>query len=148
MNFTSAQTSKDPRSTVSAINELVHGIQNLFRGEIQLARAELQNTAQGLRKNITSIVLFASIAMIGILPFIAFLVIGLGKLLNDQFWLSSLIISVLFMGIGGIVASISYKRLKDQNFTLPQTRQSVQEESKAVTGSIKNVTETFQRRAS
>jgi len=147
MNPTSAH-SKDTRSTTTVVQELVHGIQNLVRGEIQLARAELNKTAQEMRRNFASTALFGSIALIGVLPLIAFFVIGLGKLLNDQYWLSSLIVAILFMGIGGAAAYYSAKKLKSQDFSLPQTRHSVQEESQVVRGRLREVTETFQRKAS
>jgi len=146
MNSTSAHT-KEPRTTASVVNELVHGLQNLLRGEIQLARAEVQNSVQSIRRNMTTIILFTSIAMVGVLPFMAFLVIGLGKLLNDRYWLSSLIVSVVFMGIGGAVAFFSYQKLKKQDFTLPATRHSFQEETQVVRGRLKEVTEPIQRRA-
>lgn len=147
MDDTRANSQRN-RSTGSVMSELVHGLQNLVRSEIYLARAELQTTAKETSHNITLAVLFGVLALLGTLPFLAFLVIGLGKLLNDNYWLSSLIIGVICIGVGGAIAARFVKKLTHQNLTLPNTRHSIEGETLMFKNKLHEVSESVQRRAS
>src|SRR5437868_6042078 len=77
-------------------------------------------------------VFFGFLAMLGVFPLLAFLVIGLGRLMGDYYWLSSLIVAVLCMGIGGSLAIRAYHRMKEKDLTLPHTRETLDEEIHAV----------------
>lgn len=136
------------RSTGSVMSDLVHGLQNLVRSEIRLAKTEFQVMAKDTTRHIRLAVVFGVIALLGTLPFLAFLVIGLGKLLNDNYWLSSLILSVICIGVGSLLGVRFIHRISTQDFSFPHTRQSVQGETEMVREKIQEVTETIQRRAS
>src|SRR4051812_6778165 len=88
----------------SAIRELFDSLQAVIRSEIQLAKSEATESVSFAAKNIGRAAAGGFVAFLGIPPFMAFLVIGLGELLGNNFWLSALIVSVVFLTTGGLVA--------------------------------------------
>jgi len=138
----------ESRSFSSIVQELVSGLQNLVRSEIHLTRAELKTSLKQTGKDIAMTLTFGIIAILGLLPFIAFLVIGLGRILDNRYWLSSLIVSLVCIGIGAGVGYYFARRLREQDLTLPHTRESVQNEVEIVKNKLQEVKETTQRRAS
>jgi uncharacterized membrane protein YqjE len=136
------------RSTGSVMSDLVHGFQGLVRSEIRLAKTEFQLMAKDTTRHIRLAIVFGVIALLGTLPFLSFLVIGLGRLLNDNYWLSSLILSIVCIGVGSLLGVRFIHRVTNQDFSFPHTRQSVQGETEVVREKIQEVTETFQRKAS
>jgi hypothetical protein len=105
-------------------------------------------TAKGAGQHVVLAIVFGVLALLGTMPFLAFLVIGLGKLLGENYWLSSLIISLICIGVGGVFGARYAKKLTQQDFSLPHTRESVQEEREVMKEKLHEVTETIQRRAS
>src|SRR4051812_48586206 len=85
----------------SAFKEIGMGITKLLRSEIRLATVELKESVRLMGKRSVTLIVFALIGALGILPLLAFFVIGLGRLLNDNYWLSSLIVAIVSFAIGG-----------------------------------------------
>jgi uncharacterized membrane protein YqjE len=69
--------------------------------------------------------IFAGVALLGITPFMAFLVIGLGELLNDNYWLGALIVALAFFAVGGIFAAFTLRKIKHQDFSMRHTRETI-----------------------
>jgi hypothetical protein len=79
---------------------------DLVSKEIALVKAEARQTGATLAKDSAKIGTAASLAFAGFLALTAFLIAGLGDLLNGKYWLSALIVGVLFFAIGyGMVKS-------------------------------------------
>lgn len=76
---------------------------HLFRQEINLAKSELRESASHAVTGATRIGIAAGIAIPGLLAFGAFLIIGLGDLMNDNYWLSALIVSVAMLGTAALL---------------------------------------------
>ena len=87
----------DDRSTAAVVRELSNGIYGLVRGEIHLARVEVTEKARDLRRHGARIGLSIVALYLGAFALLAFAVIGLGNLLGDRFWLSSLIVGLLLV---------------------------------------------------
>src|SRR4051812_9583872 len=108
-----------------SVTEIIRDIRNVLmqavRSEIKLARLEFLNAFVDVRKSAITFAIGTSAAILGILPLMAFLVIGLGALIGN-YWLSALIWTVVFMGVGGAVAYLSMKRMKVDNLALPHSR--------------------------
>jgi membrane protein implicated in regulation of membrane protease activity len=78
-------------------------------------------------------VAYGVFALLGTLPFIAFLVIGLGRLLEGNYWLSSLIVAVVCMGVGAAMAYRSYSKLKSEDMSLSRTQRTLEEDKQIIT---------------
>jgi hypothetical protein len=136
----------------SAIRDFTLAITDVLRAEVHLAKTEIKQAGGELGHQIARIAIFAGIAILGILPFLAFLVIGLGQLLNGNYLLSSLIVSVVFIAVGGGVAYSSFSQLRgsDFDFTLPETRGAISEgfaeEANLVDQKIHQISEAAKRR--
>jgi hypothetical protein len=92
--------------------ELLDSFRGVVKSELQLAQAELKGSFSVLPGRLGRVALFCGIAALGIPPFLAFLVVGLGRILGDNYWLSALIVSVVFLATGGILAWLSLHEVK------------------------------------
>ncbi|MFL5814277.1 MAG: phage holin family protein [Bdellovibrionia bacterium] len=117
-------TSNAP-SFSSVAHEMTESIKAVIRSELHLAKAEFKENGSQAARYSVRMVIFAAIAALGIFPLLAFLVVGLGRLLNDNYWLSSLIVSVVLFGVGGGVAYLMLKKIKHVDFKFENTRDSV-----------------------
>src|SRR6202035_2382723 len=90
--------------------------------EVQLAKVELKETGSQLAKDSAQVAIAAGLLVVGALPLTAFLVIGLGKLLKDNFWLSSLIVGLVFISVGTVLTMRALKKFKEGDVSLPRTR--------------------------
>src|SRR4051794_8360410 len=89
-----------PVPITEAIRDAQTGFRHLLRSELHLATVELKTAALSLGHRSKLLLAFAGLAIWGILPLTAFLVIGLGALLGHNYWLSSLIFAVIALGVG------------------------------------------------
>lgn len=138
----------EDRSLSSVIQELFNGFQNLIKSEVTLIRAELTDHSKKFVKHMAFVIGFGVMALLGILPFVAFLCIGLGRLLGDNYWLSSLIVSIVLTTIGGIVGYRFARSLREQDLTLPHTRNSLQNETQMMKDKVQEISDAIKRRAS
>jgi hypothetical protein len=109
--------------------ELIAGVQNLVLNETHLIQTELRRTAQLTRRRSIYMLTSLSLLTIGILPFVSFLILGIGQILGDRYILSSLIVSLLFWLLGGGLTLYFAKKIQKQNFSLPNSRESLQKEA-------------------
>jgi uncharacterized membrane protein YqjE len=98
-----------PLSTL--VRDLVRSTSGLIRAELRLARIEAARNARDVSQDAVRGAIFAVVALLGVLALMSFLVIGIGNLLQGRYWLSSLIVAVLFMGGGGLAAWRSFRRI-------------------------------------
>lgn len=112
----------------SSLKDVGSSFARVVRSEIRLAQAELTDAAGDLGRKSAKMAAFGVVAALGILPFLSFLVIGLGRILNDNYWLSSLVVAVVFFAVGGILAYSAFKSLKFDGLSAPRTRQRLDRE--------------------
>jgi uncharacterized membrane protein YqjE len=140
------------KSIVSALKELISGLQSLIRGEIHLAKAEMKGSIKEAGRNAALTAVFAVFLILGLFPWMAFLVIGLGLILRGNYWLSSLIVSVVHLAIGGFLAIRYGKRILNEELRLPRTRKGLHHGTDLVKGQLASISkikqkETYNRRA-
>jgi uncharacterized membrane protein YqjE len=75
---------------------------HLVQQEIQLAKAELQESASRAASAAAKIGIAAGLALPGIMAITAALVIGLGIII-DSYWLSALIVGVVILAVAGFM---------------------------------------------
>ena len=94
----------DGQSVGELVKQLSTDTSHLFRQEINLAKAELKESAGHMVKGATKVGIAAGLAIPGLFAFGAFLIIALGDLMNENYWLSALIVSLAMLGVAGLMA--------------------------------------------
>jgi hypothetical protein len=130
------------------IREIGSSAKDLVQSEIDLARQEIKVTGSRLAKHSAQGAIFGALLSLSVLPFLAFLVIGLGRILNDQYWLSSLIIAAVCAVVGGIFTYRAYQKIKEEDLTLPKTREGIERGKEAVSDKVQDIKNTPYRRTS
>jgi uncharacterized membrane protein YqjE len=85
---------------------------HLIQQEIALAKLEVRASVAALGKTTAQLGVALGLALPGLLSLVAFLVIGLGDLMNDNYWASALIVGVACLAIGGMLARRAIANLK------------------------------------
>jgi uncharacterized membrane protein YqjE len=86
---------------------------DLVRGEVALAKLELRDMARDMAFASAKVAGALVLVLAGALALLAAAIIGLGNLLNGQYALSALIISVVVLVIGGILARAGIAGLRN-----------------------------------
>jgi hypothetical protein len=107
------------------IREIGSNVKNVAKSELELVIAEYKEASKDLTKHMTQAVIFGALLAISVLPLLAFLVIGLGDIMNGQYWLSSLIVAVICAVVGGTFAYGAYKKLTTEDLKFSHTKNSV-----------------------
>jgi hypothetical protein len=115
------------RAHSASASEVKDSATGLLKSELRLAAAEIKHATGHVKAQSTTLLIASGAALLGLLPMMAFLVIGLGDILNHNYWLSSLIVFLVFTGIGGLVAYGAVKKMKAGDLSLPRTRRSLSE---------------------
>jgi hypothetical protein len=125
----------------SILHEMTESLKSVIRSEFHVAKAEIKENGKYVARYTTRLAAFAAFAILGIFPFMAFLVVGLGRLLGDNFWLSSLIVAVVMFIIGGLGALAMLRKVKEADLRFDNTRRSVSEHLSTVDQKLHEVTD-------
>ncbi len=120
---------RNDRTIGLLFRDLLVGVQNMLLGEVQLIQTELRRTAQVARRRSMLAALSFSVALIGLIPLMGFLVLALGKVMGERYALSSLIVGIFFLATGSFFAFYFTREIPLQGFFLPRTRESLQQEA-------------------
>lgn len=114
-------------SVVTLIKDLISETGELMRAEADVIKLEMQESTRAMLMDSVKAMIYGGVALLGMLSLMAFLIIGLGDLLTGGaygvtgFWVSALIIGVLFTAVGGWLAYRNAKHI-GQDIGLPKTR--------------------------
>lgn len=92
----------------------------LVKQEANLAKAEITASAGVIARDSMKVGMAAGLALAGVLALTAFLVVGLGALLGN-YWLSSLIVGVVVLAVGGLMAKNAIGDIKQRGLKPAQT---------------------------
>jgi uncharacterized membrane protein YqjE len=107
--------------------QLAQDSATLVRQEVALAKAEIRDNVKSVARHAAMVAVGGVLVLIGTLVFIAFLVMLVGDAL-DQYWAGALIVSVVFLAIGGLLAMKALKGLKHDSVAPEQTIQTLKED--------------------
>ena len=110
--------SGDSRSLATLFKALAVDAAYLVRQEVALAKAEIAATAEEVMQASKWLALGGAAAIGGALVLLAFLVVLLGQLLDERFWLSSLIIGSVLLVAGGLMARHGAGKLSSRELRL------------------------------
>lgn len=119
-------TGHENESVSELISGMVGDVQGLVRGEIQLARTELSESASHAAKGIGMLVAGAALALIAFV----FLMLALVEVLDDAMprWAAAGVVALGLLLIAAILALVGKSQLSAQNLKPEQTIESLQED--------------------
>ncbi len=123
----------------SVLNDVISSAKDVVRSEINLFMTEFKQLQPQLTKHFAHVAIFGGLLALSILPFLAFLVIGLGEIIGQRYWLSSLIVSVLCAGVGAILARKALVKIKTEDLKFNQTKRSLYEAFSITSATINKV---------
>jgi uncharacterized membrane protein YqjE len=119
------------------ISGIIGDMQQIVRGEVQLAKTEIKEDAGTLGKALGMI---AAAALVGLVGFI-FLMLGVTYLLNKslEMWLAAGIVGVVLLIIAVITGMVGKNRIQEANLKPQQTIESVKEDKEWASRQINSV---------
>jgi hypothetical protein len=99
----------------------------LVKQEITLAKLELRESVKSLAKDAGKIGAAAGLGLFGAFAFLAFVIVGLGDLINN-YWLSALIVAVLLLGAAAVLAKSALAHMKSNSLAPAETVQTLKED--------------------
>ncbi len=129
------QSSTESLGTI--VTGIVKDLQDVVRGEVQLAKAELKEDVSSLGKGAAMIAAGAFLALVGFM----FVMLGVTYLLHKSLsmWLSAGIVGVVLLIIGIIAAMAGKNALSAANLKPEQTIDSLKEDQQWANQQIKSV---------
>jgi hypothetical protein len=121
-----AQTRDEP-SIGDLFSELVRESTTLVRQEVQLAKAELTQTATQIGRDVASMAVGGAVAYAGFLAVLAAIILGLGEL-GVPWWLAALIVGVVVAAVGYFMISRARADLQQTSLVPEQTIESLKED--------------------
>jgi uncharacterized membrane protein YqjE len=101
---------------------------HLIQQEIALAKLELKESVAAAGKSAAQLGIAMGVAIPGMLSLVAFLVIGLGDLMNDNYWASALIVAVACLAIAAVLARRAISNLKGR-LGIPETTGTLRDDA-------------------
>jgi len=131
-------TTPEAESLGTLVTGIVADLQDIVRGEVQLAKTELQEDASALGKGAAAIAVGALVALVGFI----FLMLGVTYLLNKslEMWLAAGIVGVVLLVIGIIAALVGKNQLSAASLKPEKTIDSLKEDQEWASRQIKSVT--------
>lgn len=109
------------------LRELAQDSSALIRQEIALAKAEVRQSVSQVTNGAVKLGIAAALLAVAGLVMTAFLVLLLGELL-DSYWISALIVGVVFALTGAVLALSGISRLKEVQMAPEATLQTLKED--------------------
>jgi hypothetical protein len=103
---------------------------NLVRGEIALAKLEVRESARTIALGGVRLAAAFALVLVGVFAITAFMIIGLGLLLNGMYWASALIVGLVLLAVGGLLAQRGIAALKENSLKPEATVESLQEDKR------------------
>ena len=126
-NGNGRQATEEPISDL--LKRFSQDASTLVRQEITLAKLELRESIKGLAKDAGKLGAAAGLGLFGGFALLAFLIIGLGDLINN-YWLSALIVAVLLLGAAAILAKGALDHMKTNRLAPQETVQTLKEDQR------------------
>lgn len=119
------------------VTGIIQDIQNIVRGEVQLAKTEIKEDAGKLGKAIGMVGAAAFLALVGFI----FLMLGVTYLLNKslEMWISAGIVGLVLLIIGAILGVAGKNKIQEANMVPDKTIDSLKEDKEWASHQINSV---------
>jgi uncharacterized membrane protein YqjE len=120
------QQSRDDRSLGELFSELSRQTSTLIRQEVALAKVEMKQKGTEVGKDVGMMAAGGALAYAGLLALIATVIIILAEFI--PWWLSALIVSLVVLGVGGLLLQRGMSALKQTSMAPEQTIETLKED--------------------
>lgn len=119
------------------VTGIIEDIQNIVRGEVQLAKTEIKEDVGTLGKALGMIGAAAFLALVGFI----FLMLGVTYLLNKslEMWISAGIVGLALLIIGAVIGMIGKNQMQEANMVPDKTIESLKEDKEWASHQINSV---------
>lgn len=124
------QMRREDRSLSDLFVELTQDLSSLIRQEVQLAQAELKQSAMNIGKNAGFMAAGGFVLLSAWFALLAALIAGISR--SMPVWAAALIVGVVLAIIGGALAFIGYNALKHANVVPQRTIETVKDTTNQV----------------
>jgi len=121
----STETNSDSDTIGGLLSGLLRDVQQMVRGEMALARAEIKDDVSTIGTSITSLAIATIFALTGFI----LLMLGVTYVLNMymRMWIAAGIVGLVLLAIGGMLAMAAKKKLSAASLKPDQTIDSLKE---------------------
>ncbi|WP_243373658.1 phage holin family protein [Geotalea sp. SG265] len=130
-------TEKKDRPLGDLFSELIQETRTLFRKEMELMRVEVSEKLDKLVKDAVAVGVAAVLLYAGLLTLIAAIVFGLAVFI--PLWLSALLISIVFIGIGAGLLLKAKKDVSQMKLTPEKSQETLKETAQWAKAQMKPV---------
>jgi uncharacterized membrane protein YqjE len=120
------EQSRDDRSLGELFSELSRQTSTLIRQEVALAKVEMKQKGTEVGKDVGMMAAGGALAYAGLLALIATVIIVLAEFI--PWWLSALIVSLVVLGVGGMLIQRGMSALKQTSMAPEQTIETLKED--------------------
>jgi uncharacterized membrane protein YqjE len=120
------EQSRDDRSLGELFSELSRQTSTLIRQEVALAKVEMKQKGAEVGKDVGMMAAGGALAYAGLLALIATVIIVLAEFI--PWWLSALIVSLVVLGVGGMLIQRGMSALKQTSMAPEQTIETLKED--------------------
>lgn len=131
------------KSYSAIIGDIGESAKDLVLNDMWLLLAELKQIKHQVAKESRKFFIFTCTLALSAFPILAFLVLGLGKALDGNYMLSSLIIGVVFAIGGAIGITMVINRIKKVDFNFTKTKAAFKREGEAFSTQIHKIQDTM-----
>jgi hypothetical protein len=123
--------------------QLADESRTLVQQEIALAKADLTDSVRNLAKGAVLIGIGTGMLVVGLLVLVAFLVVGLGRILGGEYWLSTLIVGGAFALIGGTTLLVGKRGLSGDRLKPEITVQTLRDNREWAKEEVRQIKQDF-----
>lgn len=133
-----AGTAEHDASLGELFKQLAQDSTTLVKQEVALAKAEMRENMKAVGKDVAFLAMGGAILLVGVLVLTAFLVALLGDML-DNYWLSALIVGLIYAGIGAALLMKGKSNLQHDDLKPEQTIATLKEDKRWAQSEIQQV---------
>lgn len=139
VNETVNNSKEQQRSYGQILNELGLSFRDLVHSDVQLLLNEAKLAKESLSRQARNSAIYIVLLFLSVFPMLAFAVIGLGNFLDQQYWLSALIVGILLSAIGGIGLYTAVSRIRNIDLNFGRTKTAIEREKLAFKQGVEKV---------
>lgn len=134
---TESTTKSSPEGLGAIVSGIVKDLQEIVRGEVKLAKAEIKEDVSAMGKGAASIAAGGIVAFVGFI----FLMLAVTYLLNKwlEMWIAAGIVAIALLLIGAILAMSGKKKLSASSLKPTESIESLKEDQEWASQQIKSV---------
>jgi hypothetical protein len=126
----SPRGSLEQESMTQLLSRLFTDATALLHNEMQLAKAELRETAGTLKAGVAAIAMGAAVLLAGVLALIAAVILALAQVVEP--WVAALIVGATLAVVGVVMLQAAKKKLEPHNLALDRTQTSLKRDAEVV----------------